>query len=259
LSRQHGFGRIEVANLNMAALTRQYANELPAAVGDALAAAEMAERVGHQRAELLARNIAAFALYDMAELQRARDQLLEAGKLIERIGARRFVPENLTYLAKIKRAEGQRSEARCLLDEAIAASRETGLKFFGPRVLAEQALSAEHSPEQQKALSEGENILGEGCVGHNHLWFYRDAMDAAISARDWGAVDRYGAGLAAFTEAEPLPWSKFFIERGRALADFGRGQRNDTMLGELRRLRNLAAQVGLKLSAEAIEQVLATG
>src|SRR5215210_7948790 len=64
----------------------------------------------------LARNIAAFALYDMAELQRARDQLLEAGKLIERIGARRFVPENLTYLAKIMRAEGQGFEARRLLD-----------------------------------------------------------------------------------------------------------------------------------------------
>ena len=72
-------------------------------------AAEVAARVGHQRAELLARNIAAFALYDMAELQRARDQLLEAGKLIERIGARRFAPEKiLTYLAKTMRAEGRR-------------------------------------------------------------------------------------------------------------------------------------------------------
>ena len=49
----------------------------------------------------------------MAELQRAREQLLEAGKLIERIGARRFVPENLTYLAKTMRAEGRRFEARC--------------------------------------------------------------------------------------------------------------------------------------------------
>jgi class 3 adenylate cyclase/tetratricopeptide (TPR) repeat protein len=259
VSRQHGFGRIEVANLNMAALTRQYANELPAAVGDALAAAEVAERVGHQRAELLARNIAAFALYDMAELQRARDQLLKAGKLIERIGARRFVPENLTYLAKIKRAEGQRFEARCLLDEAIAVSRETGLRFFGPRVLAELALAAEQPPEQTKALSEGENILSEGCVGHNHLWFYRDAIEAALGARDWSAVDRYAAALASFTEPEPLPWSNFFIARGHTLADFSRGRCDDSTLGELQRLRNQAGQAGLKLSAEAIEQALSTG
>jgi len=259
VSRQHGFGRIEVANLNMAALTRQYANELPAAAGDALAAADAAVRVGHQRAELLARNIAAFALYDMAELQRARDQLLEAGKLIERIGARRFVPENLTYLAKTMRAEGRRFEARGLLDEAIAVSRETGLRFFGPRILAELALAAEDPAEQQKALSEGENILGEGCVGHNHLWFYRDAIEAALSARDWSAVDRYVAALAAFTDPEPLPWSNFFIARGRTLADFGRGRHDDSMLGELRHLRNQAGQAGLKLSVEAIEQAMSTG
>jgi class 3 adenylate cyclase/tetratricopeptide (TPR) repeat protein len=259
VSRQHGFGRIEVANLNMAALTRQYANELPAAAADALAAADAAVRVGHHRAELLARNIAAFALYDMADLQRAREQLLEAGKLIDRIGARRFVPENLTYLAKTMRAEGRRFEARRLLDEAIAVSRETGLRFFGPRILAELALAAEDPAEQQKALSEGENILGEGCVGHNHLWFYRDAMEAALSARDWSAVDRYAAALAAFTEPEPLPWSNFFIARGRTLAEFGRGRCDDSTLGELRHLRNQAGQAGLKLSVEAIEQALATG
>lgn len=259
VSRQHGFGRIEVANLNMAALTRQYANELPAAAADALTAAEAAVRVGHQRAELLARNIAAFALYDMAELQRARHQLLEAGKLIERIGARRFVPENLTYLAKTLRAEGRQFEARRLLDEAIAVGRETGLKFFGPRILAELALAADDPAEQQKALSEGENILGEGCVGHNHLWFYRDAMEAALSARDWSAVDRYAAALAAFTEPEPLPWSNFFIARGRTLADFGRGRCDDSTLGELRHLRNQAEQAGLELSLKAIEQALATG
>ncbi|WP_172628349.1 adenylate/guanylate cyclase domain-containing protein [Bradyrhizobium ivorense] len=259
VSRKHGFGRIEVANLNMAALTRQYANELPAAAEDALAAAEAAVRVGHQRAELLARNIAAFALYDMAELQRALDQLLEAGKLIERIGARRFVPENLTYLAKIMRAEGRRLEASHLLDEAIAVSRETGVLFFGPRILAERALAAEDPAEQRKALREGESILGEGCVGHNHLWFYRDAIETALSGRDWSAVDRYAAALAAFTEPEPLPWSNFFIARGRALADIGRGRCGDSILAELRRLQSQAEQAGLKLSVATIEQAMSTG
>jgi tetratricopeptide (TPR) repeat protein len=258
VSRQHGFGRIEVANLNMAALTRQYANELPAAAEDALTAAEAAVRVGHQRAELLARNIAAFALYDMAELQRARDQLLHARELIERIGARRFVPENLTYLAKISRAEGRQSEARRLIDEAIAVSRETGITFFGPRVLAELALSAEDPAQQQKALGEGEQILSDGCVGHNHLWFYRDAMEAALTIRDWNSVDRHASALAAFTEPEPLPWSNFFIALGRALADFGRGRCNDRTLCELRHVRDQAGQAGLKLSAIKIEQALST-
>ena len=86
---------------------------------------------------------------------RARDQLLEAGKLIKRIGARRFVPENLTYLAKTMRAEGRPFEARRLLDEAISVSREIVFTFFGPRILAELALAAEDPAEQQKALREG--------------------------------------------------------------------------------------------------------
>jgi hypothetical protein len=157
------------------------------------------------------------------------------------------------------RAEGRRFEARRLLDEAIAVSRETGLTFFGPRILAELALAADDPAEQQKALSEGEKILGEGCVGHNHLWFYRDAMEVALSARDWSAVDRYAAALAAFTEPEPLPWSNFFIARGRTLADFGRGRCDDSTLDQLRHLRNQAGQAGLKLSVEAIEQALAMG
>jgi tetratricopeptide (TPR) repeat protein len=256
VSRQHGFGRIEVANLNMAALTRQYANELPSAAEDALGAAEAALRVGHQRAELLARNIAAFALYDMAELERARDQLRHAGKLIERIGARRFVPENLTYLAKISRAEGRQPEARLLLEEALAVSRETGVTFFGPRVLAELALAVEDPARQQQALAEAEQILGGGCVGHNHLWFYRDAMEAALSTRDWSSLDRYTSSLAAFTEPEPLPWSNFFIALARALADIGRERCNKTTLRALRHLRHEAEQAGLKLSTITIDHAL---
>src|SRR5258705_10945991 len=152
------------------------------------------------------------------------------------------------------RPEGRQLEACRLLDEASSVSRETGLTFFGPRILAELALASEDPAEQQKALSEGENILGEGCVGHNHLWFYRDAMEAALSARDWSAVDRYAAALAAFTEPEPLPWSNFFIARGRTLADFGRGRCDDSTLGELRHLRNQAGLSGLQLCINGKQQ-----
>ena len=256
--REHGFGRIEVANSNMAALTRQYANELPQAAEDALAAAEAATRVGHHRAQLLAHNIAAFALYDLAELARARDQLERAAALIEHISARRFVPENRVYLAKICRAEGRLADARALLGEAIAASRETGIRFFGPRVLVEIALSADDLGARNAALEEGERLLGEGCVGHNHLWFYRDAIDAALSVGDWDGAERYASRLTAFTHDEPLPWSDFFIARGRALAGVGRGHRTGDVADRLCRLREEAARAGLNLPAQAIERALAT-
>jgi hypothetical protein len=51
--RKHGFGRIEVASLPMAAFTRFYAGELPSAYADALAAMAAAVRVGHHRAAIV--------------------------------------------------------------------------------------------------------------------------------------------------------------------------------------------------------------
>ena len=54
LCRQHGFGRIEVASLPMAALTALYAGEYERALDEGTAAIEAARRVGHRRAEMIA-------------------------------------------------------------------------------------------------------------------------------------------------------------------------------------------------------------
>ena len=55
LCRKHGLGRIEVANLPMAAFTRQFVDDLRGGSEDALAAIAAAARVGDQRAEIVAR------------------------------------------------------------------------------------------------------------------------------------------------------------------------------------------------------------
>ncbi len=68
-----------------------------------------------------------------------------------------------------------------------------------------------------------EQLLHAGSLGHNHFWFYRDAMDAALNDSDWDSVERYAAALENYTSAEPLPRTTFFITKGRALAKFGRG------------------------------------
>ena len=100
-----------------------------------VAAVAAAERVGHPRAELLARIIVFNALYEMAETDRTQEQIDKALALIERLGARRFEPQCLGYRAKILRAEGRRSEAIELFKEGIAISRESGMSFYGPRIL----------------------------------------------------------------------------------------------------------------------------
>jgi hypothetical protein len=82
-------------------------------------------------------------------------------------------------------------------------------------------------------------------------------MDACLRSGDWDEVERYAAVLEDYTRPEPLPSSDFFIARGRALAAFGRGQRDAATTEALQRLRDEAAGVGLVTALPALEEALA--
>ncbi len=101
-------------------------------------------------------------------------------------------------------------------------------------------------------------MLGAGSVSHNQFFFYPDAMEVSLDAGDWDGAERYAAALEDFARPGPLPWCDFFISRGRALAAFGRGNRDDALKHELQRLNELAEDVGLKKAVAAIEAALAT-
>ncbi len=100
-------------------------------------------------------------------------------------------------------------------------------------------------------------MLRKGSLGHNFLFVYRYAMDASLRSGDWDEVERYADALEDFTRPEPLPSSDFFIARGRALAAFGRGSRDDKTMQELKRLCDEAAGVGLVTALPALEEALA--
>ena len=57
-------------------------------------------------------------------------------------------------------------------------------------------------------------------------------------------TERYASALEEYTRAEPLSWTTFMIERGRALAMFGRGNRGPTIFETLSRLRDSARSIG---------------
>jgi len=257
LSREHGFCGIEVANLSMVGFSRFYSNELREALEDGLATVAAAAKVGHQRAELLGRIMAYHVFVQMIDVDAAREHLTEARILVERLGARRFEAMNLYHLAKVLRIEGRRSEALQLCEKAVAISRETGVGFVGPRALAELAINTDDPALRRQALQEGEEILREGAVSHNHFYFFADGMDAYLDSKEWNEVDRYAAALDEFTRPEPLPWCKFFIKRGRILAAYGRGDREDSTIQELRRLRGEAERVGLRMALPALDAALA--
>ena len=257
LSRRHGFGRIAVGNQYMVAWNRTYLIEIAEAREDAIAAVEAAERVGHQRAEMVARLTAGRILVELGDLSDAEAHIERGLELAELLGANRFKPFLMIHLARSRFIErGPQHDITQMVREALAISRETGIGFLGPWVLGTLALVAEDAETGQAALAEGEKLLAGDCVGHNYYAFYPDAMEVAIRCSDWDAVERYAAALKAYSRPEPLPWSEFFVDRGRVLAAFAQGRRDKDVRAELERVRNQPSSAKLAVAAKALEAAL---
>ena len=200
---------------------------------------------------------ALFAASTLGALDRVKVQAEAITDLVGRIGARRFLQGCLLYQGKAALAEGQRQEALELLEEALAISRATGIRFHGPNVLGGLARAAGDPNERRRALAEGEAIIGQGAVGHNHLRFYPDAIETALDLADWAEALRYADALEAFARPEPLPWSDFFIARGRVLAAIGCGRRDENTRLELERLCDEARRLELLVALPVLEEAWA--
>jgi len=258
LCQEHGFGRIAVGNQYMVAWIRLYLAELDGSRADAIVAVEAAERVGHQRAEMVARLTAGRTVLEMGEFAEADRHFEQGLDLAGQLGANRFKPFLMMHLARSWFIQhGPRGDITEMARQAVAISRETGIGFLGPWALAILALVDRDDAASRAALAEGETLLAGDCVGHNYFGFYPVAMEAARRLRDWDALERYAAALEAYSRCEPVPWSDFFVARGRALAAYGRGDRGDATMQEFERLRSAAERVGWATYLSSQEAALA--
>jgi class 3 adenylate cyclase/tetratricopeptide (TPR) repeat protein len=258
LARRHGFGRIEVANWPMAAIARWYAGDAAGAVEDAEAAIAAAARLGHRRAEMVAHHAAYFSRHMMNDGTGASPHVERALALARQLGARRFEAEALIFRAELHRMAGRRSEALADVGEALSIGRQTGMAFIGPMILAVQALATDDPRVRDEALAEGEALLAAGSASHNHLQFRRDAIEVCLKAGEWDRAERFAAALEDYARAEPMPWTDHVVARGRALAAFGRGRRDDDLRSELERLREQGERLGLMITLPAIKAALAS-
>jgi len=256
LAREHGLRRVEVSNLYMVAITRMFLNDLHGAVEDARAGARAAQAIGHRRAELLSHICAYEALYELGDEIAGRDHLARARALTQQLGALRFEAENLAYEAKLERRAGHPGQACALLSRALDLARETGLGYMGPSILAELALCRADPAARLAALDEGEKLLAGGSVGHNHLQFYRDAIDTALDLEDWTLAERYARSLEDYAAAEPLPWCTLFAARGRALAAWGRGRHGEDTRQALLQVLDECRRAGYVPPVERLEAAL---
>jgi tetratricopeptide (TPR) repeat protein len=248
VSRKHGFGRIEVANLPMVGHSLLYIEGAEASFVVSKEAIEGAARVGHHRAEA---NAELDAYFSLAELSRFEEALvhMELGlTLIRRLGARRFEASALAWKAKVYLAQGRTDKAKDHAAEAVRISYDVGSGFDGPRAIGILALATQDRDERRRLLAQAEELLSKGAVGHNHLMFYRDAIDVCLADRDWDGAERYADLLDDFVRPEPFLWGSYFAARGRALAAVGRGRRGAEIAAELERLREVAERAGFLTS-----------
>ncbi|MGI9332146.1 MAG: hypothetical protein ACR2RL_03225, partial [Gammaproteobacteria bacterium] len=254
LCEQHGLGQVEAANRFMLGTVRIYLNQLDRALEDSMNSAAVAARVGHKRAEIVSRLTCGWIHLDRAELEQAERQASAGLELAVELGARRFEPFLNESIARIQLARGERAAARATLDEAVRVCRETGLAFIGPWVLATQALASDDAALADASLAEGERLLEGACVGHNYFRFYCTAMEIALERSDWAQARRYAGALQTYTASDPVPWSRFYIERALALA--AASELGTDAGGRLQTLRQQALEVGLLSALPAIERAL---
>ncbi len=255
-ARERELPRIEVESLYMDAVTRMFMTDLGVALASAREAIAVAVRIGHGRAELVSHVVASEVLSELGDEEACLSHYARAQALTARLGALRFEAENLMGLGRMALHKGRRAEALDLLTRAMELAVQTGIGYLGPSVLALLARAHEAPDERRRLLDEGADMLSHGSVSHNHLSFYRDAIEVALEMGDWAAADRYADRLEDFTSAEPLPWSTLFVTRGRLLARAGRGEQGEELRHGLARVLDTCRATGMVRHTARIEEAL---
>lgn len=244
-------------NLPMRAMIAFYLLDLERCEEDGHKAIEIALQVNNYRAQMLGHLVIGPTDLYRDKLTSAYEHAERGRNLARQLGSIVFEAESLMHMAQAnaRRAEGDRAEDRLLEAYRIASGAQT---YGTPWILSTLAVETKDIALRKWALTEGEAMLQERCVSHNYLQFYQNAIDAALDSEDWDEADRYANALEAYSKStEPMPWSAYYVARGRALADFGRGLRDGGELESLRGLCEDAERVGLVSAIPALKTALA--
>jgi len=218
-AREHGAVGLALSNAPMLALTRAVCGEVGEALADCTAIAAEAARFGDLRSELITRDIEAMISLYRADYERMRQACDRGLALARQLGARRFEAELMTLQGHAIGELGGSADAQVLLQRASTLALEVARTYCGPWCLGIQALHTPNVERARELLAQGEAMLAQGCVSHNHLEFRRAAMEYWLRRGDVRETRRHAAALADYTREEPLAWSQLVIARAQYLAD----------------------------------------
>jgi DNA-binding SARP family transcriptional activator len=243
LSERHELEPLRLAYLPMAAACRGYCGEFAPAVESVRQAATDAHRAGDVRAELLARSVGASLEFYRGGFAAGLEGSQRSTVLARELGARRFEIEGTLHQGLALHGLGQAEEAVAVLEQAVEWARKDAPTYCGPWALAGLAYVQGDAARGRALLEEGEQLLAQGSVSHNHFEFRLLAIEFLLSARDWQAVRHHAAALADYTREEPLPWSDLVIARAEALAPAGKAARRKLDAPRLRELLQQAERM----------------
>ncbi len=256
LARKHALKRVEATYLPMRAIARWYNGDARAALVESLAAIAAAAEIGHRRAEAIAHHGAYQHAHGLMQLDAALTHADRALVLARQIQAPRFEAEALAFRAELLCTRGDRAAAVQEVLRALAIARATGMAYMGPAFLGVLARASDDRGVRGEALREAEALLETNGLAHNHFLFRRDAIDVALVSQAWDEARRHADALESRTRAEPLPWSRFYIARGRVLARHGEAPEDRGAHEALRRLQTEGERLGLLDALVAIEAAL---
>ena len=258
-SEESGFGSIAVSNRYMVAWTQLYMKQVDASLQGAELAVESAVRAGQPRAEMVARLTKGRTLLEAGSYNEARVELENGLEVAESLKADRFKPFFQIFMSRLPVSGPEDLDDLITnLEGCIAHSRDSGMGFLGPWLLSSLSLISGDSGVRKSALQEAEKTLESGCVGHNYLAFYPDAIEVALAENDWQEVKNRIQALTQYMASEPLPLCEFYINRAQALMNHAINPGDSDARDALVKVRDDAKLSGLHHARHAIETALQT-
>ncbi len=249
LNEAAGLTRVLTANLVMMGACQFYLWAFDAAFDAYRSGLEIARRIGNRHGEMFALLATGMTMTMAGRYKEAAEINPQALEQARALNARRYEANILGVSAEVALGQGDRREALALVREGLAASEETSPRFVGPILYGVLGLIETERSAREAALAAGEALLAKGAGGHNHFWFRRYAIEAALQAEEWYEAEAHADAPARRTAAEPLPYSDLIVERGRILARMGRGTANDMDVAALAALRAKAAAADFRIDA----------
>ena len=257
LAKKDSLTRIICANQNMAALGKYYALEFDTGIAMLDESIDLCVATNNYRAQILCHLHYGDIFSEMAEFDKALEETQTACNMSKMYGIVVMETIALGRISRILFYMNRCGEALEAGESALKMGVESNTQRFSrPWCLGSVALAASDEGRRGSAIEEGFTLLSQGAVSHNHLHFYRAAMEVGLETRDWDLTDRACSGLTNYTGSEPFPWSDYYIARAEILSKFYQGNNGDQVVKALIELKNKGEEFGIKGSLSRIENAL---